>query len=102
VAIFGLLPFERFDALVLSFNEPFEDFDALVLSSNGLDGFFEPLAYDLFLLLELMQLFVFAPQGFAQGCLLSSQLFEFFVFGHAATLADCSSFRNCMALLNSY
>jgi hypothetical protein len=55
---------------------------------NSHDGLFESFAYDLFLLLELMHLFVSAPQRFAPNGFLGSQLVEFFVLGHAATLAE--------------
>ena len=60
MAIFGLLPFEGFVALLTI--------------DDGSDG--------------LLELSVFAPQCITQGCVLSSQLFEFFTLRHAATLAD--------------
>ena len=44
MAIFGLLPFQGFDALLQRVDQPFEDFHALVLRANGHDGLFEPFA----------------------------------------------------------
>ena len=38
--------------------------------------------------LRLFQLFVFASQPFAQDRFLGPELFKFFIFRHAATLAD--------------
>src|SRR5258708_22764482 len=102
MAIFGLLPLQGVDALLQRLDQPFEDVHTLLPSANGDDGLFEPLAQVLIRLVRLFQLFVFAPQRFIQGRLLGSQLVQFFVFRHAATLADCPSFRNCIALLNSY
>ena len=88
MTIFGLVPFEGFDALLQSVDQPFEDFHALLPRANGDDGLFESFAQVLIRLLRLCQLFVFAPQGVAQGCFLGSQLCEFFILRHAATLAD--------------
>jgi len=36
----------------------------------------------------VLQFFVFALQRFTQGCILRSELLEFFILGHMATLAD--------------
>ena len=88
MAIFGLLPFKGFDALVQCVNEPFKGFDVLVLRLNGHDGLFKPFPQALIGLLRLCQCFVFASQGFQQGALLGSQLVEFFILGHAPTLPD--------------
>jgi len=88
MTIFGLLPFEGVDALVESLDQPFEDLHALLPRANGDDGLFEPFAQVLIRLLRLFQFFVFAPQGVAQGCVLGSQLVQFFILRHAATLAD--------------
>jgi len=102
MAIFGLLSFEGFDVLLQSVDQPFEDFHTLLLRANSDDGLFESFAQVLIRLLCLFQCFVFASQGFKQGCFLGSQLFEFFIPCHAATLADGPSSCNCIALLNSY
>jgi len=102
MAIFGLLPFQGFDALLQGVDQPFEDVHTLLPRTNGDDGLFEPFAQVLIRLLRLFQLGIFVLQRFAQCPILSSQLVQFFIFRHAATLADCPSFRNCIALLNSY
>src|SRR6266571_2830356 len=88
MAIFGLLPFEGLDALLQRVDEPFENFHALVLRANGDDGLFEPFVQVLIRLLRLFQLFIFALQRFAQCPILSSELFEFFILCHAATLPN--------------
>jgi hypothetical protein len=88
MAIFGLLPFEGFHALLQSVNQPFEDFDALLLRTNGDDGLFEPFAQVLIRLVRLFQLCVFVLQRFAQGPILMSELFEFFILRHAPTVAN--------------
>jgi hypothetical protein len=41
-------------------------------------------------------------QPFAQYLILSAELFEFVILGHAVTLADSLSFRNCIAHLNTH
>jgi len=102
MTIFGLVPFEGVDALLQSVDQPFEDFHALVLRANGDDGLFEPFAQVLIRLVRLFQLCVFVLQRFAQCPILGSELVEFFILRHAATLADCPSSCNCIALLNSY
>lgn len=73
MAIFGLLPFEAFDAFSQRVDQPFKGFDALLLSVNGSDGLFEPFAQVLIRLVRLFQLFVFAPQPFAQDCFLGPE-----------------------------
>ena len=88
MAIFGLLPFEAFDAFSQRVDQPFKGFDALLLSVNGSDGLFEPFAQVLIRLVRLFQLFVFAPQPFAQDCFLGPELFQFFILLHTATVAD--------------
>ena len=88
MAIFGLLPFEGFDALVQRVDQPFEGFHALLLRLNGHDSLFEPFAQVVIGFLRLFQLFVFASQPFAQDRFLGPELFQFFIFRHAATLAD--------------
>jgi hypothetical protein len=55
MAIFGLLPFEGFDALLQSVDQPFEDIHALLLRANGDDGLFEPFAQ---VSIRLVRLFV--------------------------------------------
>lgn len=67
---------------------PSRTFTRSWLRANGDDGLFEPFAQVLIRLPRLFQLFVFAPQCAAQGYFLASQLFEFFILRHAATLAD--------------
>jgi len=62
--------------------------DALSLMAKGDDGLFESFAQVLIRLLRLLQFFVFVMSCCAQGRLLSSELFEFFFQGHAATLAN--------------
>src|SRR6266851_556005 len=89
MAIFGLLPFQGVDALLQSLDQPFENFHALVLRAKGDDGLFEPFAQVLIRLLRLFQLCVFGLQRFAQCPILSSELFEFFILCHAATLPNC-------------
>ncbi len=76
MAVFGLLSFEGFDALVLRV--------------NGHDGLFEPFAQVLIRLVRLFQLFVFALQEFVQDYFLRfrSELFEFFILRHASTVAN--------------
>jgi hypothetical protein len=88
MAIFGLLPFEGFDALLLRGNQPFKGFDALLLSLKGQDRLLEPFTQGLIGLLGLKQFFVFASQGFKQGSLLGSELVEFFIRRHAPILPD--------------
>ena len=102
MAIFGLLPFERFDALLQRVDQSFEAFDVLLLKVNSLDRLFEPFTQVLIRLTQLFQLVVFAMPCCTQGRILLSQVFQFFFTCHAATLADCSSSRNCLALLNRY
>src|SRR5260221_3638681 len=102
MAIFGLLPFQGFDALLQRVDQPFEDVHTLLPSADGDDGLFESFSQLLNRLVRLFQLFVFVPQRFTQGRLLRSELVQFFGFRQPATLADCPSFRNCIALLNSY
>ena len=102
MAIFGQLPFEGFDVLLLRGDQPLEVVDTLVQGLQGHNGLLEPFAQVLIRLAGLLQFVVFALQRFTQGCLLGSQLFQFVVFAHAATLADGSSSRNCMTHLNSY
>jgi hypothetical protein len=102
MAIFGLSPFEGFYTLLLGINQPFEDFHAFLLIRNGLDSFFESFTQVLIRFAGLLQFFVFALQQFAQGLILGLERFQFFILRHAATLADRSPFRNCIALLNSY
>ena len=101
MAICGLLPCEGVEALLQTFDQPFEDLHTLLAPTNGQHGLFEPFAQVLLGLLRLFQCFIFAPQGFVQGILPGSQLFQFFVCRQMATLADCPSSRNCLALLNS-
>jgi|GEM_PF-6329227 len=72
MAIFSLVPFEGFDALLQRVDQPFEGFDMLLLRANGADGLFEPFAQVLIRLVRLFQFFVFAPHCFAQGCFLGS------------------------------
>ena len=79
MAIFGLLPFEGFDALLQSVDQPFEDVHVLLPRANGDDGLFEPFAQVLIRLARLFQFCVSVPQCFAQGCILLSELFEFFI-----------------------
>ena len=88
MAIFGLVPFEGFHALLQSVNQPFEDFDALLLRTNGDDGLFEPFAQVLIRLVRLFHLCVFVLQRFAQCPILLSELCEFFILCHAATLPN--------------
>jgi hypothetical protein len=88
MAIFGLLPFEGFDALLQSVNEPFKGFDLLLLRLNGRDGFFEPFAQGLIGLVRLVQFFVFALHQLTQDRFLGSQLFQFVILRHTATLPD--------------
>ena len=102
MAIFGLLPFEGFDALQERVNQPFKGFHLLLLRLNGHDGFFEPFAQVLIGLVQLVELFVFPRQPCTQDRFLSSQLFQLFVFRHATTLADCTSSCNCKPHMNSY
>ena len=101
MAIFGLLPLERFEALLQRVDQPLELCHALLLQANGDEGLFEPFAQVLPALLRLFQLAVFVLQRFAQGPILSSQLFEFFILPHTATLTERPSSCNCIALLNS-
>ena len=102
MAIFGPLPFEGFDALLQRVDQPFEGFHSLLLRANGHEGLFEPFTQVLIRLAQLFQLVVFAMPCCTQGRILLSQVFQFFFSCHAATLADCSSSRNCLALLNRY
>jgi len=88
MAIFGLLPLEGIDALLLRVDEPFEHFHALLPRGNGDEGLCEPFAQVLIRLLCLLQLVVFAQQRFVQDLIIASQLVEFFILRHAATLAD--------------
>ncbi len=88
MTIFGLLPFEGFDALLQSVDQPFEDFHALLLRANGDEGLFEPFAQVLIRLVRLSHLCVFVLQRFAQCPMLLSELFEFFILCHAATLPN--------------
>ncbi len=88
MAIFGLLPFEGFDAFLQRVNQPFEDVHALLLSANGADGLFESFAQVSIGLLRLFQLCIFVLQRFAQGRILVSELFEFFILRHAPTVAN--------------
>jgi hypothetical protein len=88
VAIFGLLSFQGFDALLQKVDQPFQGFDALLLSVNGDDGLFEPFAQVLIRLLRLFEFFIFASQPFAQGYFLGPELFEFFILRHAPTVAN--------------
>jgi len=53
VAIFGLLPLQRFDALLQHLKLPLQILGMLLQSLNGLDRFFEGITYDVFLLLQL-------------------------------------------------
>src|SRR5712691_91669 len=76
MAIFGLLPLEGVDALLLRVDEPFEGFHALLPRANGDEGLFEPFAQILIRLLRLFQLFVFAQQRFLQKILLASNQSE--------------------------
>jgi len=88
MAIFGLLPFEGFDALLLRVDEPFEDSHALLLRAHGDDGLFEPFAQVSIRLLQLFEFFIFASQPFAQDSFLGPKLFEFFILRHAPTVAN--------------
>ena len=88
MAIFGQLPLERFDALLLRGDQPLERFDALLLMAQGDHGLFESFAQVLIRLLRLLQFIVFVMSCCAQGRILSSQLFEFFFQSHTATLAN--------------
>ena len=74
MAVFGLLSFEGFDALLLRV--------------NGHDGLFEPFAQVLIRLVRLFEFFIFASQPFAQDYVLGPELFEFFILGHAPTVAN--------------
>ena len=60
MAIFGLLPLERFDPLLQRLDQPLEAFHLLLLRAQSHDGLFEPFAEILIGLLRLFQLFVFA------------------------------------------
>ena len=88
MAVFGLLSFQRFDALLQKVDQPFEGFDALLLRVNSSDGLFEPFAQVLIRLVRLFEFFIFASQPFAQDYVLGPELFEFFILGHAPTVAN--------------
>jgi hypothetical protein len=72
MTVFGLLPFEGFDALLQSVDQPFEDLHTLLPRANRDDGLFEPFAQILIRLVRLFQLFVFALQCVAQCRILLS------------------------------
>ena len=72
MAIFGLLPLEGCDALVLRVDQPFESFHALLPRANGHEGLFEPFAQLPIRLQRLFQLFVFAEQRFVQDPVIAS------------------------------
>ena len=79
MAIFGLSPFEGFDALLLRVDQPFEGFDVSLQGLNRLDGFFESFTEVLIRLVGPFQLFPFAVQLFAQCLILRSELFQFVI-----------------------
>ena len=79
MAIFGLSPFQGFDALLLRVDQPFEGFDVSLQGLNRLDSFFESFTEVLIRLAGLFQLFIFALQPFAQCLILRSELVQFFI-----------------------
>ena len=102
MAILCLQPFKHFHALLLGDDQPFEGFDVSLQVLNRLDGFFESFTQVVIRFAGLLQLFVFALQLFvlalqffiftlqhsAQSPILGSELLEFFILRHTATLAD--------------
>ena len=88
MAIFGLVPFQVSDALLLRRDESFENSYLLLLSVDGNDGLFESFTQVLVRLLQVFQFFLFAQQRFLQDTIICSQLFEVFILRHAATLTE--------------
>src|SRR5206468_10566405 len=71
MTVFGQLPFQRFDALLLRADQPLEPLKALLLRHKSFKSFFESFAQVLSRFAHLLQLFVFALQFFAQALILS-------------------------------
>src|SRR5437763_2896500 len=88
MAVFGLVSFQGFDALLQKVDQPLEGFDVLLLRLNGHDGLFEPFAQVLIGLVRLFEFFILASQPFAQDSFLAMELFEFFILRHAPTVAN--------------
>ena len=86
VAISGLLPLQYFHPIVQHLDLPFQFPRVLLQTFNGLDGFCQGFAQDLFLLLQLLDFLVFFVSEFPLGFQLRLELFPAFCLRHASTL----------------
>ncbi len=84
MAILRLLPLQHFYASL----QPFEALGVFLQPFDGLNGFFQTLAQCLLFLLELLHFLVFFIRDVALGCLLRSQLLQFFLCCHILTVAN--------------
>ena len=74
VAIFGLLPLQRFHPAVQHLDLPIQILCVFLQAFNGLDCFFEGFVCGLLLLLELEHFLVFLVRNFPPSVSLCSQL----------------------------